>query len=59
MGLRMREISLHLHEEGLREDMVQTEYELKFFERGMPIYRCEILIGQEALQDHLNGLSGS
>jgi tRNA (guanine-N7-)-methyltransferase len=53
MGLRMRDISLHLHEEGLRDDMVQTEYELKFFERGMPIYRCEVVIGADALAEHI------
>lgn len=52
MGLRMRDISLHLHESGIRKDMVQTEYELKFFEKGMPIYRCEVLIGSDALEEH-------
>ncbi|WP_438444610.1 tRNA (guanosine(46)-N7)-methyltransferase TrmB [Gorillibacterium sp. sgz5001074] len=52
-GLRMRDISLHLHQDGLREDMVQTEYELKFYEQGMPIYRCEVVVGEEALRDHL------
>ncbi|MDF2923268.1 MAG: trmB [Paenibacillaceae bacterium] len=51
-GLRMRSISLDLHQEGLREDMVQTEYELKFFEKGMPIYRCEVVIGADALRVH-------
>jgi tRNA (guanine-N7-)-methyltransferase len=56
MGLRMRDISLHLHQDGLREDMVQTEYELKFFEQGMPIYRCEVLIGKEALEEHISSL---
>lgn len=55
-GLRMRHISLDLHGEGLREDMVQTEYELKFHERGMPIYRCEVVIGEEALREHLIAL---
>lgn len=53
MGLCMRRISLDLHAEGLREDMVQTEYELKFFELGKPIYRCEVVMGEEALQEHL------
>lgn len=51
-GLRMRNISLHLHEDGLREDMVQTEYELKFYNQGMPIYRCEVLVGPSALRRH-------
>lgn len=55
-GLRMRDISLHLHQDGLREDMVQTEYELKFFEQGMPIYRCEVVIGEDALRGHLEAL---
>lgn len=53
MGLRMRDISLHLHADGLREDMVQTEYELKFYEQGMPIYRCEVVVGEEALREHI------
>lgn len=51
-GLRMRDISLDLHQDGLREDMVQTEYELKFHERGMPIYRCEVVMGSDALLLH-------
>lgn len=55
-GLRMRDISLDLHAEGLREDMVQTEYELKFFEKGMPIFRCEVVIGEEALRSHADRL---
>lgn len=57
MGLRMRDISLDLHAEGLREDMVQTEYELKFYERGMPIYRVEVVIGREAMDEHLQQLA--
>lgn len=57
MGLRMRDISLDLHVDGFREDMVQTEYELKFYERGMPIYRLEAVIGQKALHEHLAKLN--
>lgn len=53
MGLRMRDISLDLHAGGLREDMVQTEYELKFYERGMPIYRVEVVVGSRALEEHI------
>lgn len=52
MGLRMRDISLHLHENGVRKDMVQTEYEQKFIEKGMPIYRCEVVIGHNAIKQH-------
>ncbi|WP_010272500.1 tRNA (guanosine(46)-N7)-methyltransferase TrmB [Paenibacillus senegalensis] len=52
MNLRMRNISLDLHAAGLREDLVPTEYELKFVEQGMPIYRCEVVTGEEALQAH-------
>jgi tRNA (guanine-N7-)-methyltransferase len=44
MGLQMRNISLHLHGEGIRDDLVMTEYETKFVEKGMNIYRCEVLV---------------
>lgn len=56
MNLRMRNISLHLHEAEIRDDLVLTEYESKFVERGMNIYRCEVLIGQAALDEHAKGL---
>lgn len=52
MGLRMRNISLDLHANGLREDLIPTEYELKFVSQGMPIYRCEVVIGSQALEEH-------
>ncbi|WP_424767181.1 tRNA (guanosine(46)-N7)-methyltransferase TrmB [Paenibacillus sp. sgz302251] len=52
MELIMRNISLHLHKEGPREDLVFTEYEMKFMEKGQNIYRCEVVIGSEALQKH-------
>jgi tRNA (guanine-N7-)-methyltransferase len=52
MELVMRNISLHLHKEGPREDLVFTEYEMKFMEKGQNIYRCEVVIGSEALQKH-------
>jgi tRNA (guanine-N7-)-methyltransferase len=45
LGLRMRNISLNLHGEGLRQDLVMTEYEMKFAGQGMPIYRCEVILG--------------
>jgi tRNA (guanine-N7-)-methyltransferase len=51
-NLRMRDITLDLHGDGFRDDMVQTEYELKFYERGMPIYRLEAVVGPEALRAH-------
>ncbi|WP_058301532.1 tRNA (guanosine(46)-N7)-methyltransferase TrmB [Gorillibacterium timonense] len=51
-NLRMRNISLDLHGEGVREDLVMTEYEKKFVEQGLPIHRCEVLIGKEALRHH-------
>ncbi|MDB5054300.1 MAG: tRNA -methyltransferase [Bacilli bacterium] len=50
LGLRMRNISLHLHSEGLRHDLVMTEYETKFAGQGMPIYRCEIILGEHPNQ---------
>lgn len=56
LGLRMRNISLDLHAEGLRTDLIMTEYESKFSEKGMPIYRLEVLIGERALADHLKHL---
>lgn len=56
MGLRMRNISLDLHAEERREDLVLTEYETKFADRGMPIYRLEVLIGQSAYDRHLRAL---
>lgn len=52
MELVMRNISLHLHKEGPREDLVFTEYEMKFMEKGQPIYRVEAVIGSEALEKH-------
>ncbi|WP_141500526.1 tRNA (guanosine(46)-N7)-methyltransferase TrmB [Paenibacillus luteus] len=52
MELVMRNISLHLHKEGPREDLVFTEYEMKFMEKGQNIYRVEAVIGAEALRKH-------
>jgi tRNA (guanine-N7-)-methyltransferase len=56
MNLRMRQISLDLHAEGERDDLVMTEYEKKFVGRGMPIHRCEVLIGNEAIHSHVAAL---
>lgn len=50
--LQMRNISLDLHRNGLREDLVMTEYETKFSSQGMPIYRLEAVIGERAIAEH-------
>ncbi|MGO4496854.1 tRNA (guanosine(46)-N7)-methyltransferase TrmB [Paenibacillus sp. 2RAB27] len=52
MGLRMRNISLNLHVDGIHPDHVMTEYETKFAGQGMNIHRLEVVIGQEALSSH-------
>lgn len=52
MELVMRNISLNLHKDGPREDLVFTEYETKFMEKGQPIHRVEVVIGEEALRQH-------
>lgn len=52
MELHMRSISLHLHKDRLRDDLVLTEYEAKFVERGNNIYRVEVVIGERAIAAH-------
>jgi tRNA (guanine-N7-)-methyltransferase len=52
-GLRMRNISLHLHADGLHPDHVMTEYETKFAGQGMNIHRCEVVVGSKALEEHI------
>lgn len=47
--LQLRNISLDLHREEVREDLVLTEYEGKFIKQGMPIHRCEAVVGAKAL----------
>lgn len=49
-GLQLNDISLSLHGEGINEDHVMTEYESKFVGMGMPIHRCEVIIGESALK---------
>ena len=49
-GLQMNDISLSLHEDGINEKHVMTEYEGKFVGKGMPIHRCEVIIGETALR---------
>lgn len=56
MGLRMRNIALDLHAEGPRTDLVMTEYEMKFHDKGMNIHRLEAVIGSVALANHLQQL---
>jgi tRNA (guanine-N7-)-methyltransferase len=56
MGLRMRNISLNLHVDGIHPDHVMTEYETKFAGQGMNIHRCEVVIGEAALSAHLDNL---
>lgn len=51
-GLQMNNISLSLHREGINEAHVMTEYETKFVGQGMNIYRCEVMIGSEALRNY-------
>lgn len=53
LGLRMRNITLNLHGEGIAPNNVMTEYEQKFVEQGLNIYRCEVMIGREALEEHM------
>ncbi|SDS16960.1 tRNA (guanine-N(7)-)-methyltransferase [Paenibacillaceae bacterium GAS479] len=47
--MQMKNISLDLHRDGAREDLVLTEYESKFIGQGMPIHRCEVVVGAAAL----------
>lgn len=56
LGLRMRRIQLDVHADGTPPDHVFTEYELKFKEKGQPIYRTEVVIGEQALKRHLQAL---
>jgi tRNA (guanine-N7-)-methyltransferase len=51
-GLRMRDITFDLHRDGILPERVMTEYEAKFVRKGMPIHRCEVVVGREALEKH-------
>ncbi|WNS40933.1 tRNA (guanosine(46)-N7)-methyltransferase TrmB [Paenibacillus sp. MMS20-IR301] len=52
-GLQMKNISLDLHEGGIiNEEHVMTEYETKFYGRGVNIHRCEAIVGEEALKQY-------
>ncbi|MBP1993600.1 tRNA (guanosine(46)-N7)-methyltransferase TrmB [Paenibacillus eucommiae] len=54
MGLRMRNISLNLHEDGDHADHIMTEYEMKFAGQGINIHRVEVVIGKQALESHIS-----
>lgn len=54
-GLQMNNISLNLHRDGLQEWNVMTEYESKFVGKGMQIHRCEVIVGEVALQRYHEG----
>lgn len=43
-GLQLANIALDLHKSGFAGN-VMTEYEAKFAQRGMKIYRCEVIFG--------------
>lgn len=47
-GFRLRNITFNLHADGPAPGHVMTEYETKFVEQGKPIYRCEVLVGDQA-----------
>lgn len=47
--LQMKNISLDLHRDEVRDDLVLTEYESKFIKQGLPIHRCEVVVGEAAL----------
>ncbi|MNI07943.1 tRNA (guanine-N(7)-)-methyltransferase [compost metagenome] len=56
-GLRMRNISLNLHVDGIHPDHVMTEYETKFAGQGMNIHRCEVVVGEAALLEHITAIN--
>lgn len=51
-GLQMTNISLDLHREGSPDWNVMTEYESKFVNQGVNIHRCEVIIGEKALEEY-------
>lgn len=52
VGIQLRNITFDLHRDGIREDLVMTEYESKFVGMGQPIYRLEAVVGEKALSAH-------
>jgi tRNA (guanine-N7-)-methyltransferase len=57
MRMQMVNITLNLHRDGVTETHVMTEYETKFVKRGMPIYRCEVIVGNTALEEYRKSLN--
>jgi tRNA (guanine-N7-)-methyltransferase len=55
VGIQLQRISLDLHRDGIDPNRVMTEYESKFVNRGLPIYRCEALVGEEACKEARRG----
>ncbi|MNW19951.1 hypothetical protein D3C71_2201410 [compost metagenome] len=52
----MKNISLDLHADGIiNEEHVMTEYETKFYGRGVNIQRCEAIVGSRALERYQAG----
>ena len=51
MGFRLHNITFDLHNDERITDNIMTEYEIKFHEQGVPIYRCEAIVGKEALEN--------
>lgn len=51
-GLQMTNISLDLHRDGSPDWNVMTEYESKFVNQDVNIHRCEVIIGEKALQEY-------
>lgn len=51
LDLKMRNISLDVHGRGTPPNYIFTEYESKFVEQGLPIYRVEVIVGEEALRE--------
>ncbi len=52
MEIPLRNIALDLHKDGLRDDLVLTEYESKFVAKGKNIFRLEAVIGDKVLAAH-------
>jgi len=50
--LQTRNVSLDLHRNGVRDDLVLTEYEAKFISQGKPIYRLEAVVGDKVVEEH-------
>jgi tRNA (guanine-N7-)-methyltransferase len=56
LGLTMRNITMDLYKNGEPPGNVMTEYEMKFREKGQPICRVEVVVGETALRQHADRL---